>query len=64
MTLNHYYNNVEELFNPLVEPDEPVYQSDLRLENIHTAIIPCPFAEEFKEHVNNKRFADSYIPTT
>ena len=63
MTLPQYYNTVEEFSNPLVEPDGPVYQSGLRLENIHTAIIPCPFAEEFKDHGNNKRFADAYIPT-
>ena len=40
-----------------------MYQSGLRLENIHTAIIPCPFAEEFKTHRDSKRFADDYIPT-
>ena len=40
-----------------------MYQSGLHLENIHTAIIPCPFAEEFKIHRDNKRFADDYIPT-
>ena len=48
MTLPQYYNTVEEFSHPLVEVDHPVYQSGLRLENIHTAIIPCPFAEEFK----------------
>ena len=41
---------MEEFSHPLVEVDHPVYQSGLRLENIHTAIIPCPFAEEFKTH--------------
>jgi len=63
MTLPQYYNTVEEFSHPLVEVDHPVYQSGLRLENIHTAIIPCPFAEEFKNHRDSKRFADDYIPT-
>ena len=63
MTLPQYYNTVEEFSHPLVEIDHPMYQSGLRLENIHTAIIPCPFAEEFKTHGDRKRFADDYIPT-
>ena len=63
MTLPQYYNTVEEFSHPLVKVDHPVYQSGLRLENIHTAIIPCPFTEEFKNHGDSKRFVDDYIPT-
>ncbi len=31
--------------------------------DIHTNIVPCPFAEEFKMHGDRERFADEYIPT-
>ena len=63
MTLPQYYNTVKKFSHPLVEVDHPVYQSGLRLENIQTATILCPFAEEFKTHGDRKRFVDDYIPT-
>ena len=63
MTLPQYYNTVEEFSRPLTDPANPVFQSGLRLENIRTRIVPCPFAEEFKKHGDVKRFADEYIPT-
>ena len=63
MTLPQYYNTVDEFSRPLTDPANPVFQSGLRLENIRTGIVPCPFAEEFKKHGDVKRFADEYIPT-
>ncbi len=63
MTLPQYYNTVEEFSAPLTDPASPVYQSGLRLVDVHTRIVPCPFAEEFKTHGNVKRFASAYIPT-
>jgi len=63
MTLPQYYNTVEEFSAPLTDPASPVYQSGLRLVDVHTRIVPCPFAEEFKTHGNVKRFANAYIPT-
>ena len=63
MTLPQYYNTVEEFSAPLTDPASPVYQSGLRLVDVHTRIVPCPFAKEFKTHGNVKRFANAYIPT-
>ena len=63
MTLPQYYNTVEEFSAPLTDPASPVYQSGLRLVDVHTRIVSCPFAEEFKTHGNVKRFANAYIPT-
>ena len=63
MTLPQYYNTVEEFSAPLSDPASPVYQSGLRLVDIHTRIVPCPFAEKFKTHGDAKRFANAYIPT-
>ena len=63
MTLPQYYNTVEEFTQPLKDPANPVYLSGLRLVDIHTKIVPCPFAEDFKMHGDRERFADEYIPT-
>ena len=63
MTLPQYYNTVEEFTQPLTDPTSPVYLSGLRMVDIHTNIVPCPFAEEFKRHGDRERFADEYIPT-
>ncbi len=63
MTLPQYYNTVEEFTQPLTDPISPVYRSGLRMVDIHTNIVRCPFAEEFKMHGDRERFADEYIPT-
>ena len=63
MTLPQYYNTVEEFSAPLKNVENPVYQAGLRLKQIETHITACPFAEDFKEHRDTKRFAKEYIPT-
>lgn len=63
MTLPQYYNSIDEFAAPLQDHSSPVYQSGLRLVNIETATVACPFAEEFKQHGNADRFAKAYIPT-
>ena len=63
MTLPQYYNSVEEFSAPLQDKYDAVYQAGLRLEHINTAIVKCPYAEDFKQHGDAARFADSYIPT-
>ena len=63
MTLPQYYNTVEEFSAPLLDPQNPCYQLGLRLESIETATVPCPFAEEFKQHKDVELFADGLIPT-
>ena len=40
MTLPQYYNTVEEFSAPLTDPASPVYQSGLRLVDVHTRIVP------------------------
>ena len=63
MTLPQYYNTVDELCQPLNDPDSEIHQAGLRLESIETAIVPCPFAESYKIHGDAKKFAHEYIPT-
>ena len=63
MTLPQYYNTVEEFSEPLLDESDPVYQSGLRLEHIETRVVPCPFAEDFKQHGDVEKFATDYIPT-
>lgn len=63
MTLPQYYNTVEEFSAPLIDSSCEVYKSGLRLKNIETAVVACPFAEDFKQHGDAKRFAKEYIPT-
>ena len=63
MTLPQYYNSVEEFSAPLTDPGEPVYRAGLRLEQIETRIVRCPYAESFAEHGDAARFAREYIPT-
>ena len=63
MTLPQYYNRVEEFTAPLLQKNSAVYKAGLRLADIETAVVPCPFAEDFKQHRNAKKFAAAYIPT-
>lgn len=63
MTLPQYYNNVEEFSAPLLDKNSPVYQAGLRLSDIETAVVPCPFAEDFKKHGDAEKFANAYLPT-
>lgn len=63
MTLPQYYNTVEEFSRPLIDPSNRVYQAGLRLQQIETATVACPFAEAWKEHGDAAKFASEYIPT-
>ncbi|MBX2838615.1 MAG: class I SAM-dependent methyltransferase [Gammaproteobacteria bacterium] len=63
MTLPQYYNTVEEFSEPFEDSNNAVYKKGLRLEEISTAVVACPFAEDFKQHGDAKRFAKEYIPT-
>ncbi len=63
MTLPQYYNSVEELRAPFEDPQSRVYKAGLRLLEIDTAVVPCPFAERFKQHGEASKFAQDYIPT-
>ena len=63
MTLPQYYNTTDEFSAPLLDTTSPVYAAGLRLVDIETAIVECPFARDFAEHGNAKKFAQDYIPT-
>ena len=63
MTLPQYYNTVEEFTAPLQDKNNPVYQAGLRLQQVETRVVPCPFAAEFKQHGDAEKFAIDYIPT-
>jgi SAM-dependent methyltransferase len=63
MTLPQYYNTVDEFTKPLLDEQSPVHQAGLRLVDIETRVVPCPFAEDFKKHGDAQKFATEYIPT-
>jgi len=63
MTLPQYYNTVEEFSAPLLDRESDVYKAGLRLDSIKTAVMPCPYAADFKRHANAADFAKAYIPT-
>jgi len=63
MTLPQYYNCVDEFAAPLQNKNSTVYKAGLRLVDVETAVVPCPFAENFKEHKDAEKFAKAYIPT-
>jgi len=63
MTLPQYYNTVEEFSAPLLDKKSDVYKAGLRLVSIETAVVPCPFAEDYKNHGDAEKFAIAYIPT-
>lgn len=63
MTLPQYYNTVDEFSAPLLDSNSAAYKAGLRLVDIETAVVPCPFAEDFKKHGDAEKFAEAYIPT-
>lgn len=63
MTLPQYYNDVEEFAAPLQDTTSPVYKAGLRLANIATRVVECPFKAAFRDHGDAERFARSYVPT-
>ncbi len=63
MTLPQYYRTVEEFTGPLTDPDNACYQAGLRLDNIETGVVPCPFAGQFQVDQDLEKFADGLIPT-
>jgi len=63
MTLPQYYNTVEEFSAPLLDQHSDVYRAGLRLQDIETQIVQCPFAADYAKHGDAKRFAKAYVPT-
>jgi hypothetical protein len=63
ITLPQYYKTLAEFTRPLTDPDDPVHQAGLRLEQAETRVVPCPFAAEFRRHGDAGAFAKAYIPT-
>nr|MBX2867624.1 class I SAM-dependent methyltransferase [Acidiferrobacterales bacterium] len=63
MTLPQYYHTVEEFSAPLTDTNNPVYQAGMRLDDITTGVVRCPFARKFEEDGDVKAFADGLIPT-
>ena len=59
-----HYRTVEEFTAPLKDEDSPVYRAGLRLEQVETRVVRCPFEADFTDnHGDAARFAAEYIPT-
>lgn len=63
MTLPQYYHTKDEFSEPLLDQTSSVYAAGLRLVDIETAIVECPFARDFRKHKDPAQFAREYIPT-
>lgn len=63
MTLPQYYNTVEEFTRPLLDKSSAPYAAGLRLVDVDTAIVDCPFAVDYRQHLDAERFAREYVPT-
>lgn len=63
MTLPQYYNTVEEFGAPFCNRSSDVYRAGLRLTDIETGVVPCPFAQDFLVHGDAEKFAKAYLPT-
>ena len=63
MTLPQYYNSPEEFAAPFENGTNEMSSAGLVLESLETAVVSCPFAEDFKRHGDAARFAKEYIPT-
>lgn len=57
------YRTVDQFRAPLEDINGAVYKAGLRLEHLETRIVPCPFAESFRQQGDAAAFAKSYIPT-
>ena len=59
-----HYRTVEEFTAPLNDKTSPVYKAGLRLEQVETRLVRCPFEQDFTEnHRDAARFAVEYLPT-
>lgn len=63
MTLPQYYNTIDELCAPFKDERSAVWQAGLRLLDVETAVVSCPFARDFLRHRDAARFAREYVPT-
>lgn len=48
MTLPQYYHTVEEFKAPFAAPDGVAYRAGLRLSQIETRVVKCPYAARFQ----------------
>ncbi len=63
MTLPQYYNTTEEFSAPFQDKSSEVYRAGLRLVDIETGVVPCPFAEDYATRGDAEKFARAYLPT-
>ncbi|MFT5113128.1 MAG: hypothetical protein ACI8P9_002456 [Parasphingorhabdus sp.] len=63
MTLPQYYHTVGQFSAPLLDHSNPCYQAGLRLDDIETRVVPCPFRVQYEKDGDVQSFADGLIPT-
>ncbi len=57
------YRTAEQFTAPLMDPSSSAYRAGLRLEQVESRHLTCPYAKAFAEHGDAVRFARAYIPT-
>jgi hypothetical protein len=57
------YRTLDQFVAPFNDSTGPVYQAGLRLEHIETRVVRCPYAQDFEQHGDSKKFAGAYVPT-
>ena len=63
MTFAQHYRTLAECSQPFLDTIGPACRAGLRIEQIETRVVPCPYATEFRQHGDAERFARDYIPT-
>jgi hypothetical protein len=57
------YRTMEQFIAPLRDPASVAYRSGLRLEQVESRHLRCPYAQAFAQHGDARKFARDYIPT-
>ena len=58
------YRTQAQFVAPLNDKENPVYKAGLRLEQVESRVVRCPFEQDFTEnHKDADRFAKEYLPT-
>jgi SAM dependent carboxyl methyltransferase len=60
-TIQQYYRTIDDFVAPFKDPDSPVSQAGLRLEQVSTMLTLCPFAARFRQHGDAAAFARAYV---
>lgn len=62
-TFQNYYRTEAEFISPLQDPQSEVYQAGLRLGDIQTKLIQCPYRSQYNNDKDTEKFAQGLTQT-